>query len=80
MKLISDSLGLKHTLSSCFDITREAKVPYGFIDLLIVTSDNKAIIIENKIDAGDQKKQIMVSDLTKRFIILLSCLGKSHDI
>lgn len=58
MKLISDSLGLKYSFSSCFDITREAKVPYGFIDLLIVTSDNKAIIIENKIDAGDQEKQI----------------------
>lgn len=41
-----------------FQIYREYSIGSGFVDLLILTEDGSAIVIENKIDADDQPDQL----------------------
>lgn len=44
---------------SSYDVFREWSIPRGFVDLLLISEDKKkVVVIENKIDAGDQKDQL----------------------
>lgn len=58
-EMIAEIMKTEKLHFSEFRVFREWSIPGGFVDLLIITEDKKkAIVIENKIDAGDQKDQL----------------------
>ena len=59
LKLFCEELKINNFFSEGATVTTEKHTEYGNIDIIITDINNKAIIIENKIYAIDQEKQLL---------------------